>query len=137
MREPHWRLTRFMTFSLVIDFVMSKELSNELQDCLKHCGLSDREIAQCNPSTCLYHDLGLYGDMAEAFLDMLVEQYQVNLTGFEFERYFPPEFIGKSALARILFWIVPFAAYAARRRSRWSPLTLDMIERLILSKRWG
>jgi hypothetical protein len=115
---------------------MASQLSIELREYLKRCGLSESKIAQCNGSTCMHHDLGLYGDIAEAYIGVLTDQYCVDLSGFEFEKFFPPEFEGKNMLTRALLWIVPFAGKAASQRSGRLPLTLDMIDRVMRSKSW-
>lgn len=115
---------------------MESELSMELRGYLEHCGLSKSKIAQCSRSTRMYHDLGLYGDIAEACMEVLAERYQVDLRGFEFDKYFPPEFPGKNMLTGFLFQIIPFAGHMARRRWVYLPLTLGMIERSIRSGRW-
>jgi hypothetical protein len=115
---------------------MTKELSIELREYLKRCGLSEKKLAQCSGSTRMYHDLGIYGDIAEAYMEELVERYQVDLSGFEFEKFFPHEFAGRSALTRILLWITPFAGKASRRRGEWLPLTLERVDRAIQSKKW-
>jgi hypothetical protein len=115
---------------------MTSELSIELQEYLKHCGLSERRIAQCSGNTRMYHDLGLYGDIAETCMEVLADHYHVDLTGFEFDSYFPPEFAGKNALISIFLSIVPFAGYLARQRGKYSPLTLEMIENVMRAKQW-
>ena len=111
-------------------------MSIELREYLTRCGLSESKIAQCSGSTRLYHDLGLYGDIAEAYIGVLADHYHVDLSGFEFEKFFPPEFAGKNMLTRALLWIVPFAGNAVRQSSERLPLTLDMIDRAIRSKSW-
>ncbi len=115
---------------------MAGELSIELREYLKRCGLSERKIAQCNGSTRMYHDLGLYGDIAEAYIDVLANHYHVDLSGFEFEKFFPVEFGGKNILTRVLLWIVPFASNAVRQRSEYLPLTLEMIDGAMRARRW-
>lgn len=115
---------------------MENKLSRELRGYLKHCGLSERKIAQCRSSTRMYHDLGLYGDIAEAYMEVLADQYRVDLGGFEFDKFFPPEFAGKNPLVAALLSIVPFAGYVARQRGEYLPLTLGMIENLMRDKHW-
>lgn len=115
---------------------MTSELSIELREYLKRCGLSKSKMAQCRGSTRMYHDLGIYGDIAEAYMEVLAEHYHVDLSGFEFDKFFPPEFAGKNAFIGALFSIVPFAGYVARQRGEWLPLTLERIDRAIRSKRW-
>lgn len=113
-------------------------LSPNVRDYLKRCGLAERQLMQCSGSTRMYHDLGLYGDIAEAYIEALVDHYHVDLSGFEFEKFFPPEFVGKNALARTLLWLVPFAGGFARRRqmAEYLPLTLETIDLAIRTKRW-
>lgn len=115
---------------------MASELSIELREYLKRCGLSESKIAQCNGGTRMYHDLGLYGDIAEACMEVLAKDYRVDLSGFEFEKFFPQEFAGKNVLARALLWLVPFAGNVARQQGEWLPLTLERIDQAISSKRW-
>ncbi|PJK13863.1 hypothetical protein CO613_09020 [Lysobacteraceae bacterium NML07-0707] len=115
---------------------MPDELSAELREYLKRCGLSENKIAQCNGRTRLYHDLGIYGDIAEACMEVLAECYRVDLSSFEFEKFFPREFAGKNILTRALLWIVPLASNTARQRGEWLPLTLKRIDHAIHNKRW-
>lgn len=115
---------------------VANNLSTELREYLKRCGLSERKIAQSNIRTRMYHDLGIYGDIAEADMELLADHYRVDLSGFEFDKFFPPEFAGKSPLARVLYSIVPFSDYLTKATGDYLPLTLEMIERAILTKRW-
>ena len=113
-------------------------LSADLRSYLKHCGLSDNKIALCSGSTRMYHDLCLYGDIAEACIEVLAERYNVDLSGFEFDKFFPQEFVGKSRFARVLLWILPYAGSFARKRAcpEYKPLTLDRIDQAIRTKKW-
>lgn len=115
---------------------MTSQLSIELRAYLKHCGLPEKRIAQCCGGTRTYHDLGLYGDIAEAYIEVLAEHHRVDLSGFKFEKFFPPEFAGNSMLTRAVLWIAPFASRAARQRGEYLPLTLEMIDNVIRAKRW-
>jgi hypothetical protein len=103
---------------------MANELSAGLLAYLERCGLSKRKIAQCNGGTRMYHDLGLYGDIAEAYMEELNDHYHVDLSDFEFHKFFPPEFAGKNALVAALLSILPFGGYVARQRGEYLPLTL-------------
>lgn len=115
---------------------MSSELSAELCGYLKYCGLSQRMMARCRSDTRMYHDLGLYGEIAEGYMDALAENYHADMSGFEFERFFPPEFEGDDSLISALLSIVPLAGYLARRRREYEPLTLATIESVLRSKHW-
>lgn len=114
---------------------MASQLSPDLREYLKRCGLPERKISHCSSGTRMYHDLGLYGDTAEACIEVLVDRYQVDVSGFDFEKFFPPEFEGKNWLTRTFLWIIPFARGAARRCAEYLPLTLEMIETAIRRKR--
>ncbi|MBZ2206371.1 DUF1493 family protein [Massilia soli] len=115
---------------------MASDLSNELRQYLKRCGLSERKISRCSGNTRMYHDLGLYGDIAEAFMQELVDHYHVDLSGFEFDKFFPPEFAGKNAFIGALLSVVPFASYVVRQRGKYLPLTLRMMEDVLRTKQW-
>lgn len=115
---------------------MGNPLSPELREYLKRCGLSENKISQCHSGTRMHHDLGLYGDVAESYMEILRDQFHVDLSGFEFEKFFPPEFAGGNWLIRTLLWIVPFAGQAARRRTEFLPLTLEMVDEALRHKRF-
>jgi hypothetical protein len=63
----------------VIDATPS-DLSIELREYLKRCGLPNNKIMQCSGGTRMYHDLGLYGDIAEGCMDLLAKGYHVDLS---------------------------------------------------------
>lgn len=110
------------------------ELSIELREYLNRCGLTARKIAQCSNGTRMYHDLGLYGDIAEAYMEILANDYHVDLSGFEFEKFFPLEFLGKNILTGLFLQFIPFASYLVRQRGKYLPLTLEMLDRAIRTK---
>ena len=103
---------------------------------LKMGGIRQSQIDKCDLDTRLYHDLGVYGEAAEDCMAVLAETYQVDLTNFDFEVYFPPEYPGKTGLSRALLWQIPFARYFAEKNANYEPLTLAMIETIIHSKQW-
>ncbi len=103
---------------------------------LQRCGVSKRKIARCNPGTRLYHDLAVYGDIAKTFMEVLRDEYDVDMSYFKFDEFFPQEFQGKDRLTAIMLWVVPFVGGLARRRGAYRPLTLEMIEKVIEAKQW-
>ncbi|MBB3121772.1 DUF1493 family protein [Pseudoduganella violacea] len=103
---------------------------------LKLCGLRQSRIDNCDLNTRLYHDLGIYGEVAEGCMEVLVNAYQVDMTNFDFKTYFPLEFPGKTGVSRFLLWQIPFARRIVERKADYSPLTLGMIEAIIHSKQW-
>lgn len=116
---------------------MSNNVSELLRGYLKKCGMSEAEIAQCKSSTRLYHDLGIYGEIAKSYIDVLANSFSVDMTRFVFLDYFPPEFEGDNLLSRAITWIIPFAGKVARSRRTLLPLTLGMIDHVMQSKRWA
>lgn len=116
---------------------MGNNLSSELCEYLKGCGFSKKIIEKCTPNTRLYHDLGVYGDVAEGCIEVLCDRCHVDISGFEFDEYFPREFIGENSFIRTLFWAVPFFGREARRHGKYSTLTMMMIESAIRAKRWS
>lgn len=111
-------------------------LSIELQEYLKHCGLSKKKIAQCTPDTRMYHDLDIYGDIAEAYIEVLIDKYHVDMTGFDFYTFFPPETFATNIFTGIYHSMVPFVNTRARKQGIYQPLTLAMIENLLYTKIW-
>jgi len=113
---------------------MKNELSVELCEYLEYCGLSRRKIARCSGSTRMYHDLGLYGETAEEFLEVLRDDYHVDLSGLEFEKFFPYEFESSVFSTRIFPIFVPSVKW--RRRHEYLPLTLAMMDEMMHTKQW-
>lgn len=103
---------------------------------LKDCGLTESKIANCHMQTQLCHDLGIYGEAAEDFLEILRKQYQVDLSNFEFTKYFPEEYPYDTFAERIVFNFLPFGRWFASRKVTWRPLTLAMVDAAIRAKKW-
>jgi hypothetical protein len=104
---------------------------------LKELGYSEQEIAGMTMNTRFFHDLGSYGDTAEEEIVLLQKRFDVDLTEFNFDRYFPPEFEGKNRFeAFVLNATTSRESRLIRSRERCEPLTLGMINHAILAKRW-
>jgi hypothetical protein len=112
------------------------QLPHDLVSYLKECGIYEREMATSSMNTRTYHDLGWYGDVAEGCLELLMEKYGVDMTGFHFDTYYPPEFEGQSAASSLLCSLLPFVGTWLRKRRPYRPLTLEMVHRLIHVKKW-
>jgi hypothetical protein len=125
------------TLRLLVTDPMQSQLSQELQEYLTVCGISKRKIALCSADTRMFHDLGIYGDIAETCIEILEQEYHVDMSGFNVQSYFPAEHVGKTRLAQVLLWAVPFAGNIARRNLAWEPLTLSRIERVMQAKKWA
>lgn len=110
-------------------------ISQETKAYLSMCGISAKSITKLTRQTRLWHDLGMFGDIAEGNLECLHDHFGVDLSEFDFEKYFPVEFIGNSLATSILIRLVPFLDGYLRRRAELAPLTLGMIEDAIISKK--
>lgn len=100
-------------------------------------GLRDKTISICPPQTRLFHDLRIYGEGAEDCLEVLVTKFGVDLSGFPFNEYFPPEWPeGNSLPERILLRVLPGIEHFYRKPATFTPLPLSRIDALIHSKKW-
>jgi hypothetical protein len=114
------------------------KFSDTLREYLRECGHSDREIGRFSLGTRLYHDLRIYGDIAEAHFEVLSEKFGVDLTNFDFQSYFPDEYPGKNKLHAMLLAFIPFSI---KRRllytdEQYEPVTLRMIQESLRQKMW-
>jgi hypothetical protein len=112
------------------------ELSKELIQYLKLCGYSEAQIKECTPNTKLYHELGVYGDVAYDHISNLEEMFGVDLSLFVFEEYFPDEFIGKTKVQKVFYWFLPWLSPRPQSDKVYKPITLNMLEQFILNKKW-
>lgn len=115
---------------------------SSIDDCLvrylRACGLSTRKISRLTMDSRLYHDLGIYGDEAEGCMEALQTEFGVDMSGFDFSDYFPPEFPGRNGLTATLIAFLPLSV---RRRfvhanCTYKPFTLVMLQDALQAKRW-
>jgi hypothetical protein len=124
---------KFMTPSNVIE---NRNLPAPVNEWLRICSISTAIAEKCSMETKLYHDLGFYGDIAESYIEVLVEHFEVDMSEFEFERYFPLEFPSGPAIYGFLITYVPFFRYFLERPSAYLPLPLSRIYHAIKDKKW-
>jgi hypothetical protein len=115
----------------------SKGVSAKVVEYLRYCGISAKKVECSNWSTELFRDLGVYGDIAEGFMEALQDEYSVDLVDFEFQDFFPPEFIGNSLGQRVLIWLIPVLGKSKRRLDDYRPITLRMIDVAIREHSWS
>jgi hypothetical protein len=86
-------------------------------------------LEHISPGTRLREDLGLDGDDVDEFLEGLADRFGVDLTGFDFYRYFREE--------PHLLWLFT-QWWHARRRGQWQtqPITVADVVRTVREKRW-
>jgi Protein of unknown function (DUF1493) len=112
----------------------SADLSTDLRDCLAWLGISSEKIQACNRATRVWQDLGVYGEIADDFLEELSKCHQIDLSQFDPTRYYPTEFAGNGLFSRIFIPFIPFLDNYLRKRRVFAPLTLGMIDDAIVSK---
>lgn len=112
----------------------TNNISFEVRDCLKKCGVSNKLIRNCTRKTRLLHDLNIYGDVAESLIEILEKDHGVNILYFDFQKYFPEEFFGENLIKKILFRVIPLTIIIEKRKSKYNPLTLAQIENAIKNK---
>ena len=122
---------------ILMEAGMRIEADQKVHLYLRKLGYSDQEIDHLNMDTRMFHDLGLYGDDAADAFWLLQNKFGVDLSSFDIDRYFPPEFEGKTKFEAFLRNIAtPQATRLLRVRDSYEPLTLDMINRSITNGRW-
>jgi len=110
---------------------------DEVYGYLSELGYSAQQIAGMTMSTRMFHDLGSYGDTAVDEMSVLQRKFGVDLSEIDFKKYFPPEFEGKSKFdAFIRNMAVSRETRLVTNADRYEPLTLGMINRAMLAKRW-
>lgn len=112
----------------------TNNISFEVVDCLKKCGVSNKLIKNCTRKTRLLHDLNIYGEVAESLMEILEKDHGVNIFYFNFQKYFPEEFFGENLISKILFRMIPLTIIIEKRKSKYNPLTLTQIENAIKNK---
>ena len=121
---------RDINWSAVDDLRFQKS-SDDFKAYLVEVGLDKHLISAQDLQLSLYHDLGIYGDIAESCIDVLADSYKVDLSHFEFDKYFPPEFEGESFLQRMLYSFLPFYAVKLRASKEYQLLTFADIKNAI------
>ncbi|MFT4925134.1 MAG: hypothetical protein ACI8WB_001224 [Phenylobacterium sp.] len=90
-------------------------------------GLSDYYKTEPDLELRLYHDLGIYGDIAESCIEILKDSYNVDVSSLNFDDYFPAEFSGQNQFQKILFSFIPFLQSKTGNKRNFKPLTFLMI----------
>jgi hypothetical protein len=80
----------------------------------------------------MFHDIGLFGDNASDELTLLKNEFDIDFSGFDFEKYFPGNF-GWDVLILRMCWD---SNRANQVRQKYKPITLDMVGEVIHRKKW-
>jgi len=112
---------------------MSNKFNEITISFLEKIGYTEKEQRKFSGNTRLFHDLRWFGDDAEELTFVLTE-FGVNLEGFKFQDYFPAEYPSKFPL---IYSLVPIPRKFFEDTSQYKPLTLAMINRILLSGKWS
>ncbi|QIR26887.1 MULTISPECIES: DUF1493 family protein [Kluyvera] len=117
---------------------------------LKTARFSEKEIALLTYDTRLFHDLDLFGDTAENILEILQREFNVDMSSFKFDKYFPTEYSQDVKHIDKLNTLLFFKFNAIARKhflnikekvdgiyANYRPITLHMIEMSIREKKWA
>ena len=116
--------------------MMNEKLPANVQRYLERCcGLSQRKIRKCHMNTRMFHDLWIYGEIAEDCILELRDKFHVNIDGFDFYRHFPTEFYEQNIFLCLFYQGVPFVRWFFDKPDKYAPLTLGMIEHAIINKK--
>lgn len=105
---------------------------------LKKCGYPVEKINSWTSETRLLHDIGLCGDSILDDFKILQDEFDVDLSDFEFKKYFPTELSTESLLLTLrpllravgLQWVVNNIYH------KYPEVTLGMIESTIRLRKW-
>ncbi len=98
---------------------------------IEECGLSKYYSGKSDLKVRLYHDLNIYGDIAESCIETLRDDYSVDVSQFNFHDYFPPEFAGGSLFQRIVLSLLPCLRVMFEEKRDYLPFTFQMINEAI------
>ncbi len=98
-------------------------------------GLADYYKSDSDLKLRLYHDLGIYGDVAEGCIETLRDDFNVDVSNFKFDDYFPEEFYGDNPLEKILFSLIPFIGSIKKNRKKFKPITFERIKSALIDGR--
>lgn len=107
---------------------MSAQTGGSFESYLVDCGLDKYFLDQSSLDIRLYHDLNIYGDVAESYIELLSEKYDVDISDFKFDEYFPTEFIGKTNVQRVMFWLFPFLRKNHLDKNEYLPFTFKKLK---------
>ncbi len=112
-----------------------KEQSKEFQDFLNSTGLAKYCIREGDFDLSLWHDLKIYGDVAESYMEVLNELYDVDISEFDFYLYFPAEFLGETTFQRCLATFFPFMRAWYHSKRTYKRLMFKDIKRAIETRK--
>lgn len=86
------------------------------------------------PESRILHDLGISGDDAVELLTAFAREFNVNLSEFPFDQYFPDE--ASFSFRSLWTWLLKLAGRRVSEMDAWRPITVADLERAAELGRW-
>jgi Protein of unknown function (DUF1493) len=108
----------------------------EVLQALARLGLNKKVGVAIDLDTQLLRDLNIYGDVAESIFEQLRDEFNVDVSKFNFHDYFPEEFPNHHGFQKLKYWFTLFPASPSTRHTEFKPITIAMIRDAICSRVW-
>jgi hypothetical protein len=122
----------------VTDMTQAKPVGELTLAYLKRCGYSAAKIDSWTSETRLLHDLGLCGDDILDEFKILQDEFGVDLSEFDFKKYFPsePSMDAYFITIRRLLRAVGLGKVVNRVCGKYPAVSLGKIESTISQRKW-
>ena len=104
---------------------------NSFENFLEESGLNKYYKDDESLNIKLYHDLNIYGDIAESYIELLSDKYNVDVSRFCFSDYFPEEFPGDSFFQSFLYSVATFLKTRHNSKKKFKAFTFFNIKNSI------
>ena len=108
-------------------------LSKQVLEFLRVRGFKESQIEKWTMESEVIHDLGQIGDDLFDTIEVLRNEFGVDLSDFQDELYSPGELENDTFIFGMRRW---FPKYVERRLSKYRPISLKMIDDALHAKRW-
>lgn len=113
---------------------INPSLPDWFEEFLSAAGISKKNIARADAHTRFYHDLNIYGDEAEPIVEEL--EQRIDISSFNPNLYFPPEFPGENSFTWVAYWAIPFSHRIFKLKDKYKPLNFSDVMAALERGRW-
>jgi len=114
---------------------INPELPDWFEDFLLAVGLSRRTISRSSLDTSFYHDLNIYGDEADPIIEEM--ERRIDMSSFNVDLYFPPEFPGGNFISNMIYRVTPKFHKALGLKEKYLRLTFADVMKALEIGGWG
>lgn len=104
------------------------------EEFLLAAGISKRVLAKSSLETCFYHVLNIYGDESDPILEEM--ERRIDISSFNVDLYFPPEFPGKNFLSNMFYRFTPHLHGILGLKEKYRPLTFGDVMKALERGTW-